>query len=101
MGIDKNSKGIHVYWPDKHNVTVEQNVYVDKTGGSNSHLKGEVWDGFIETKIDEPIIQNSTVPPSHPKNSKFSLQSDIPSSDIPPVLVNEDPNSGSDTPLNP
>jgi len=93
MGIDENSKGIHVYWPDKRNVTVERNVYVDKTGASNSRLEGEDWDGFIKTKLDEPITQKSTVPP---KNSEPSLLSDTP-----PIPAAEDPDYGSDAPTEP
>jgi len=33
-----------------------------------SSFEGEEWDGFIETKLDEPIPK-STVPPSCPQNS--------------------------------
>ena len=93
MGLDDQSKGVRVYWPDKRKVSIERNVYVDKTGASNSRLEGEDWDGFIETKLDEPITPKSMAPP---KNSEPSL-----SSDMPPVPAIEDPDSGSDTPIEP
>ena len=46
MGIDEKSKGVRIYWPDKKTVSVERNVYVDRTGASNSRLEGEDWDGL-------------------------------------------------------
>jgi hypothetical protein len=56
LGVDENSKGVRVYWPDKTNVTVERNVYYDPTCSSVSRLEGEEWDGFIqvETKPNSP-----------------------------------------------
>jgi len=41
VGIDDTLKGVCVYWPNKHNVMVERNVYYDKTGTSASHFEGE------------------------------------------------------------
>ena len=48
MGINEQSKGVCVYWPDKKNVTVERNVYYDQMYTSVSHFKGEYWDGFSD-----------------------------------------------------
>ena len=31
MGIDNESKGAWVYWPDTKTVTVERNIYHDNT----------------------------------------------------------------------
>ena len=53
MGIDEQSKGVQVYWPDKTTVGVERNVYYDKMVASVSHLKGE--EGIIELKTDLPM----------------------------------------------
>jgi hypothetical protein len=39
LGLDKKLKDMCVYWPDTKNVSVEQNVYVNKT--SASCFKGE------------------------------------------------------------
>ena len=61
MGLDEQSKGVQIYWPDKRNVGVERNVYVDKTGASASRLEGEEWDGFVETNTDTPSIPK--IPP--------------------------------------
>ena len=55
MGLDEQSKGIQIYWPDKRTVGVERNVYVDKTGASASRLEGEEWDGFVKTNTDAPF----------------------------------------------
>ena len=39
MGVDEQSKGIRVYWPDTRTITVECNTYFDNS--SASHLEGE------------------------------------------------------------
>ena len=31
LGLDEESKGVHVYWPDKKSVSVEQNIYYGPT----------------------------------------------------------------------
>lgn len=62
VGIDDTSKGVRIYWPDKRNVTVERNVYYDKTGASASRFEGENWDDFIETKADELTGTSTTIP---------------------------------------
>ena len=68
--FDDTSKGVHIYWPDKWNVTVKQNVHYDKTGASASCFEGEDWDDFVETKVDEltgistTILQSSTPAPN-------------------------------------
>ena len=64
MGVDDTSKGVRIYWPDKRNVTVERNVYYDKTGASASRFEGEDWDDFVETKVDELTGTSTTVPQS-------------------------------------
>ena len=64
MGVDDTSKGVRIYWPDKQNIMVEQNVYYDKTGASASHFEGEDWDDFVEMKVDELTGTSTTVPQS-------------------------------------
>ena len=67
MGLDEKSKGVHIYWPDSRTIGVEWNIYIDKTGASASHLKGEEWDGFDETNADTPVIsKNSSETPTNP-----------------------------------
>ena len=39
LGVDEESKGVRVYWPDTGTVTVERNTYYDNS--SASHLEGE------------------------------------------------------------
>jgi hypothetical protein len=38
LGVDEQSKGIHVYWPDMKTVAVECNTYIDDS--SASHIGG-------------------------------------------------------------
>ena len=64
MGIDEQSKGVQVYWPDKITVGVERNVYYDKSIASVPHLEGE--DSIVEMKPDLPIATKSIVPPPNP-----------------------------------
>ena len=40
LGVDKQSKGFRVYWPDKKVVSPECNVYHDKTCSLVDHLEG-------------------------------------------------------------
>ncbi|KJA29535.1 hypothetical protein HYPSUDRAFT_122171, partial [Hypholoma sublateritium FD-334 SS-4] len=61
MGIDERSKGVRVFWPDKRTVTVERNVYYDKTGASASRLEGENWE-FIETRAEELTTDSASHP---------------------------------------
>ena len=70
MGIDEQSKGVRIYWPDTRTVGVERNVYVDKTGASASRLEGEEWDGFNKTNTDAPVIPiNLPIIPTNSSNS--------------------------------
>ena len=39
LGVDEESKGVRVYWPDTRTITVERNTYYDDS--SASHLEGE------------------------------------------------------------
>src|SRR6202044_3154905 len=41
MGVDEQSKGMQVYWPDKMTIGIEQNVYYDKSIASVPRLEGE------------------------------------------------------------
>ena len=65
MGIDEQSKGIHVYWPDKLTVGIEQNIYYDKMIASVSCLEGEN-DTGIEMRTDlltANVLSSSTSVP--------------------------------------
>ena len=64
MGIDEQSKGKCVYWPDKMTVGVEHNVYYDKTIASVSQFEGEE-SGIVKPKTDLPNIPKP-FPPVNP-----------------------------------
>jgi hypothetical protein len=53
MGIDDQSRGFRIYWPEKRSVTVEWNVYFDTSIVSASRLEGEEWQ-FIEMTTNAP-----------------------------------------------
>src|ERR1700760_1797591 len=40
LGIDEQSKGVRVYWPEKQSVSVERNVYYDDTAPSTTRNEG-------------------------------------------------------------
>ena len=69
MGIDEQSKGVCVYWPDKTTVGVKRNIYYDRSIASVSHLEGEEG-GIIETKTNSskeiPPKDNNSTPPHIP-----------------------------------
>ena len=54
LGIDLESKGVWIYWPDNKKVNVERNIYFDKT--SVNHLKDEN-DQVALTRTNPPIVQ--------------------------------------------
>ena len=58
MGIDEQSKGVHVYWPDR------MTVGVDKTIASVSQFEGEE-SGIVKPKTDLPNIPKP-FPPVNP-----------------------------------
>ena len=60
MGLDEKSKGVCIYWPDSWTIGVEQNIYMDKTGASASHLEGEEWYGFGKMNADAPFKPKNT-----------------------------------------
>ena len=64
MGIDEQSKGMHMYWPDRMTVGVERNVYYDKTNVSVSQFEGEE-SGIIKPKTDLPNIPKPFPPVNH------------------------------------
>src|SRR6266545_2005007 len=50
LGVDEESKGVRVYWPDTKKITVERNVYYDNS--SACHSEGEQNLEIVETKAD-------------------------------------------------
>ena len=62
LGIDNESKGARVYWPDSKTVTVERNIYYDNS--SVSHLEEEQ-EPIGLTKIIAtipPVVQTQETP---------------------------------------
>ena len=64
LGFDEKSNGVRVYWPDKQTVSIERNIYFDKTIASVQQLEGEDWE-FVKSQTD--LKSNTPVPkPSEP-----------------------------------
>jgi hypothetical protein len=55
LGVDEESKGVRIYWPDTKSVNVERNVYYNES--SASHFEGEQ-DNIVVTKTDSPAPIN-------------------------------------------
>ena len=53
IGVNKQSKGVRVYWLDKKSIMVERNVYYNKMTASASCLEGEI-DEIVKMKTDTP-----------------------------------------------
>jgi hypothetical protein len=70
LGVDEQSKGFRVYWPDKKTVSIEHNVYHDITCSLVDHLEGEDWE-FVEMTTDSPKSPVPTNPtPTQPTASQ-------------------------------
>src|SRR6202522_752242 len=55
LGIDKQSKGVWIYWPDTKSITVERNVYYHDTSASRCEGEHDV----IVTKTDLPMANKT------------------------------------------
>jgi len=91
LGIDEESKGIRVWWPDTKTVGVERNVYYDNSCSSASHFEGEN-DGreFVETRADEPFVSPeksptvTKIPPETPETPSATQTVAVPVPDPEP-----------------
>lgn len=72
VGVDDQSKGVWVYWPKTQTVSVEQNVYYNKTRRSADVLEGEDWQA-IEIPADPP---SQEIPPNPDKETISKLPSE-------------------------
>ena len=66
LGIDDESKGVRIYWPDTRLVTVERNVY--NNNSSARRLEEEMEIGLVKTTADSPekapvVVQNPDATP--------------------------------------
>lgn len=74
IGVNEESKGVQVYWPDTRTVTVERNTYYNDT--SASHLEGE--NGGMD------ITEMNTDPPTTETNEHHN---DTEHEDTPPPPI--------------
>jgi len=63
LGVDEESKGVRVYWPEMRTVTVEQNTYYNNS--STSHLEGEEDTHITEMNVDAENYQVIPPVPGH------------------------------------
>jgi hypothetical protein len=87
MGLDESSKGARIYWPDTKTVSIERNVYIDKTKLSVSRLEGEENEGIVETNPDLPS-----------KNPSLKSHLPYPSTQIPPAPAPSNPHTDIEDP---
>jgi hypothetical protein len=73
LGVDEQSKGVRVYWPDTRTITVERNTYFDDS--SASHLEGE-HDTVIEMNTNLPNTPEATEPQIIPARDETEPEDD-------------------------
>ena len=56
MGMDEESKGARVYWPDSKSVTVERNLYYDNSTASRFEEEDDA--EVVRTNAEVPAVQN-------------------------------------------
>jgi hypothetical protein len=62
VGIDDSRKGCRVYWPDTKSLTVEWNIYFDKTAVSVVRLEGENISFEIELTDLRTVLDPTPLP---------------------------------------
>ena len=77
LGMDEESKGARIYWPDTKIVSVERNIYYEKLSASHSDEEEEV--NVIKTTADLPIIDN---PPAVSRTVTGNPQPDVPEAPV-------------------
>ena len=66
LGIDEESKGVRVWWPDTKTVGIERNIYYDNSRSLDSRSEGED-NGRVETRTDEPFVPKDHFPTDNPE----------------------------------
>ncbi|KAK0459446.1 hypothetical protein IW261DRAFT_1351155, partial [Armillaria novae-zelandiae] len=72
MGVDDQSQGIRAYWPNSHTITVERNIYYNKSELSAQDLEGEDLDIQVETPANSTHPDDSI--PAVPTTPISTLQ---------------------------
>src|SRR6202522_4010649 len=60
LGVDEESKGAHVYWPDNKTVTVEWNIYYENPSVNRFEEEEEPVE-IVKTNVDLPAAPNPPV----------------------------------------
>jgi hypothetical protein len=61
LGVDEESKGVRVYWPDTKTVTIEHNTYFDNSSADRLEGEENIDDTeFIEIRDDSPNTIEAT-----------------------------------------
>ena len=59
LGMDEESKGVRVYWPDTRSVTVEHNIYFNNSSARRVEEEDDV--EVIKTTTDLPVVGNPSI----------------------------------------
>jgi len=69
LGVDDESKGVRVYWPDTKTVTVERNTYFDDSSAGHLEVEENTENiEFIEVRDNSPDIDKNPPIVSEPQN---------------------------------
>lgn len=67
VGVSEKHKGFRIYWPNDRRITVERNVYVNRTSVEIDRVEGEDWE--FDLPIPEqntPLVPTTSTPPPAP-----------------------------------
>lgn len=71
VGVSEKRKGFRIYWPDIRKITVERNVYSDKSSAEIDRVEGEDWEFNLpipsQNAPPTPIPSSSTPPVPSPE----------------------------------
>ncbi|PPQ83944.1 hypothetical protein CVT24_005864 [Panaeolus cyanescens] len=94
LGPDEQSRGVRVYWPSRHTITVEREVFLDVPDRSSPLLHDVIVEGeipsddhqqYIQVNIDDISPDDSTSPTSItnlPEAVNFPQEDDEAASDV-------------------
>ena len=82
VGYDAESKGYHIYWPEQHHISIEQNVLFSENIVTPSHRSQDEPYG-ISNQHTEPTVDPSKV--SHPTKNILIINNQEPNIQEPPT----------------
>src|ERR1700678_874687 len=75
LGVDEQSKGVRIYWPDTKSITVERNVHFNDSSASRN--EGEQ-DDVVVTKTDLPSTSRTPVIETPAEDDSSDAETPVP-----------------------